>query len=222
MRNIMSTLFLVVFISISLKAQVNEGMVLMSMGTHPAYSVVLEGADMKKSEKIWKDYMKPYGKFDKDRKRKELRAADLNISSIATDRTFSVTVKLEEQRDQTTVHVFFQSAGKYLDSNSAPEISANLEQFVNRYAYEVQRAVLSEQLKNEEKQLSRLHKDLSKLENKNRGYHDDIQKFEKKIKEAEENIEQNIRDQDEKNYEIVKQQKLIEKMAEKLNNIGKN
>lgn len=222
MRKFTLFVLILLFASTFTSAQVTTGDVMMSMGTKPGYSAVLEGADFKKAEKVWKEYMKPYGKFDKDRKRKEFRAADLTIASITSSMSFSVTLKLEEQRDQTTAHVFFQHGDSYIDPESDPELSEKLESFVSHYMYEVQRVVMREMLEDEEKNMNNLKKDLSKLEKRNEDLHEDIAKYEKKIKEAEEDIEQNIRDQDEKSFEINTQQKLLEKMTKKLNSIGNN
>jgi len=204
--------------SIMATAQVNQTTKLMSAGTHHAYSIQLEGADFKKAEKVWKEYNKPYGKYDKDRKNKEFRAHSISIPSISYDRNFSVTIKLDASKNRTTAFVFFEDESGFLGSDDP--LTDKMADFVEHYKYEVDRTVMREKLKEEEDQLKKFNKELSKLENKNEDYHEEIKKCEKKIKEAEEDIEQNLKDQDEKNYEISEQQKFLEKLTEELNNIG--
>ena len=218
--NILTLIFS--FISLSLLAQVEEGPVMMSMGEFKAFTVVLENADYKRAENVWKDYTKPYGKFDRDRKRKEFRAEAINIPSVSRSTDFSVTLKLNEQRNQTTAHVFFQDDGNYVDSSMDGELADRMRTFVEHYQYEVDRKVLEEQIKEEEKRLKNLHKDLSKLENKNNDLHKDIEKFEKKIIEAEEDIQENLKYQDDKQIEIRNQTKVVEQLTKDLNSVGKN
>jgi predicted nucleic acid-binding Zn-ribbon protein len=86
----------------------------------------------------------------------------------------------------------------------------------------VDRNVIEEQIKEEEKRLKDLHKDLSKLENKNDDLHKDIEKYEKKIVEAEEDIVDNLETQDDKQIEIRNQTKVVERLIKDLNSIGKN
>ena len=210
------------FFAVTLLAQVDEGPVMMSSGEHNAFTVVLENADYKRAERVWKEYTKPYGKFDRDRKRKEFRAEAINIPSISRSTDFSVTLKLNEQKNQTTAHVFFQSDGVYVDSSADPEIADNMRAFVEHFQYEVDRKVVEEMIKEEEKRLKNLHKDLSKLENRNNDLHNDIEKYEKKIVEAEEDIVDNLKSQDDKQIEIKKQTKVVEELTNKLNSIGRN
>jgi len=216
----MKKLLLLAFMAFSIMAtaQVNQTTKLMSAGTHHAYSVQLQGANFKKTEKIWKEYNKPYGKYDKDRKNKEFRAHSINIPSISYDRNFSVTIKLDETKNQTTAFVFFEDESGFLGSDD-PQTD-KMASFVEHFKYEVDRTILREQLKDEENNLKKRNKEYAKLQNKNEDLHEEIKKCEKKIKEAEEDIEQNLKDQDEKSYEISQQQKLLEKLTEELNNIG--
>ena len=69
--------------------------------------------------------------------------------------------------------------------------------------------------------LSDLEKDLKKLKEKNEDFHNDIEKAKQKIIEAEKNIEKNIVDQENKGKEIDTQKVAVEKVVEKLNNLGK-
>lgn len=210
------------FITVSMFAQVEEGAVMMSTGEHNAFTVVLKNADYKRAENVWKEYTKPFGKFDRDRKRKEYRAESINIPSISRSTDYSVTLKLNEQKNQTTAHVFFQSDGRYVDSRMDPEVADNMRAFVEHFQFDVDRKVIEEQIKKEEDRLKNLHKDLSKLENKNNDLHKNIEKYEKKIVEAEEDIVDNLKSQDDKQIEIRNQTKVVESLTKDLNSIGRN
>ena len=51
-------------------AQVSVKDATMSLGSKPAFVVDISGADKKMAEKQWKEFMKDYGKVDRNRKSK--------------------------------------------------------------------------------------------------------------------------------------------------------
>ena len=59
------------------------------------------------------------------------------------------------------------------------------------------------------------------MKDKNDDYHKDIEKAKQKIAEAEKNIEKNVVDQENKVKEIDTQKVVVDKVIEKLNNLGK-
>jgi len=214
--------FILLCLFFSSQAQVTEDIVRMSQGEHNAYIITLEGADRKMTEKTWKTYMKEYGKVKHDKKSKEYYSVKTDIPFISRSDNLQVFMKYEERRGQTTAYFFFYDGSGFINGDDYPDEALQAEKFVEDYYYEVEKYVISVYLEGEEKQLKKLEKELTKLEGKHRDYENDIEKFEKKIVEAEEKIEKNLKDQDDKRYEVEKQRQQVEQVIDKLNSVGKN
>jgi len=217
-------LFTFIFFSffLSLQAQVTEDVVRMSQGEHNAFIITHEGADRKMVEKTWKTYMKEYGKVKHDKKSKEYYSVDSDIPFISKSENLQVFMKYEERRGQTTSYFFFYDGSGFINPDDYPDESLQAEKFVEEYYYEVEKYVINEILEDEEDDLKDLEKDLTKLEGKHRDLENDIEKYEKKILEAEEKIEKNLKDQDDSRYAIEKQRQQVEQIIDKLNSVGKN
>ena len=90
------------------------------------------------------------------------------------------------------------------------------------YDVVVRKKVIQKELDREEKKIKDLNKDLLKLGEKNEDLHKDIENYKKKITEAQKNIEKNLNDQDTKMVEIGAQKKVVDKVIDRLNSVGKN
>lgn len=186
----------------------------MSLGKQQAIYVEVEGADKDLVEDVWKDYMKEYGKTKRNKKAKEYYSEGLNIPMIASGGVDLYT-KFDEGSGQATVYLWVVNNGEFVED------SDGAENFLSEYYVMARKKVINEEIKDQEKLLKKLGKNLEKLEKKNKGYHNDIAKAEDKIRKAEENIERNLQDQQDTNMEIEQQKKNLEEMIEKLNNVGK-
>lgn len=200
---------------------VNEKKISMSLGPQNAFYVEIPGADKKMAEKTFYEFVKDYGKMKENGKAREHFMMATKIPVINGTSPIDLYSKFEEGKNMATTYVWVDLGGSFVNSSDHTSQTAALRQFMYDYFIAVRKKVVTEELKAEEKNLSNLEKDLSKLKDKNQDYNNDIEKAKQKIAEAEKNIEKNIVDQENKTKEIDTQKNVVEKVVEKLNNLGK-
>jgi len=172
----------------------------------------------KEAEKLWKEYVKPLGKVDWDRKNKEHVLFQKNISSISSD-PVTIVAKFNDFGKETKGFFWFKVNDKYLSSDDDDIREAG--NLLQDFAYEADRQQIRSQITMEEKGLTSLEKELKKLMKKNEDYHKDIEKAKKTIAEKEKAIEENLRFQEEKQAEIEAQKGKIQTTTEDLGKVGK-
>lgn len=213
------SLVLLMATSLSTNAQtVNENDASMSAGMKNAMIVEIEGAKKKVAEKIWKDFVKNYGKAKKE--------GDEYVSKMAlipaiSSQTVNIHFKMEEMSDMTRAYLWIDNGEYFINSVEHEQQAEGMEDLLKKYYGEVRKKVIEEEVKEEEKKLKNQEKDLKGLVKKNDGYHKDIEKAKKKIAEMEANIEQNLQEQEAAKMELEKQTELLKSVREKINSIGK-
>ena len=198
-----------------------ERKISMSLGPQNAYYVEIPGANKKLAQKTFEEFVKEYGKIKENGKAKEYFMMGTKIPVINGTSPVDLYAKFDEGKDMATAYVFVDLGGAFVNSVDNPSQSASLKQFLFDYFITVRKKVVAEELKNEEKNLGGLEKDLKRLKDKNEDHHNDIAKAKQKILENEKNIETNVVDQENKTKEIDTQKVVVEKVVEKLNNLGK-
>jgi len=193
----------------------------MSLGNKPAYYVEVNDIDKKVVEKAWEDYMKSYGKMKDNKKAKESYMNQVSIPMINGANKVDVYSKQEEGKNQMTTYVWIDLGGSFANPKDNPKQVEGINQFLFDFWVFAKKKAVSNELEDQEKVQKNLEKDLSKLEGKNEDLKKDIEKAKEKIRQAEIDIEQNLRDQDNKRVDIATQKKMVEKVVEKLNSIGK-
>ncbi len=221
-----STLFNAVcallFMSLSINAQVEQKEMIMSHGPQNGYSQDHLDANEKHVSEAWKNLLKEYkGKVKKNRKSGEYEAFEVTIPMVS-NQPLSVYLLVEEKENMSSSTVFVDDGTQYLDENNASEASANLNKLLIEFGHNVERLAVEDIIKEEEKTGKKFEKDLEKLETDNKKLHQDIEDYQNKIAQAELDIEKNLSEQDNKQVEIKAQTKLIEAVKDRLNNIGKN
>lgn len=201
-------------------AQVVEKSMDMSDGEQSGLEVDLP-VDRKQAEKIWKEYVKPYGKVDWDRKNKEHILFDVRVNSISSD-PITIVTRFNQYKDVTKGSFWIKSGDGYITSSDDGGALRSAGEFLQEYAYETERYHIREQIKVEDKGLSDLDKDLGKLVKKNERLHRDIEKAKETIAKKEKEIEQNLKDQEAKKQAIEKQKETIQQTTLKLTSVGKN
>ena len=194
----------------------------MSMGAHPGYYLDFEGAEKKNVEKLWKDYLKEYSKKVK-KKKNEYYTEEARIPIVNGSGELTVYSELEEGRNQTTLYTWVDlGGGVFMNEEDHGRQVDGFFQFLEDFHLIVKKDVIKRELEDQEKALEKLNKELKKLIDKNKDYHNEIAKAQEKIRKAEENIERNLNEQNDKQVEIERQQKAIDKIIEKFNKVGKN
>lgn len=193
----------------------------MSLGAQNGFFVEIQGADAKMAEKTFYEIMKDYGKLKENKKAKEHFLMATKIPTINGSSPVDLYVKFEEGKGLATTYVWVDLGGAFVNSNDHASQTKAVRQFLYDYFIAVRKKVVMNEIKAEEDKLKDLEKDLKKLKDKNTDYHTDIEKAKQKIAEAEKNIEKNVVDQENKVKEIDTQKTAVEKVTEKLNNLGK-
>ena len=208
------------FVAFGLVAQVVEKGMNMSAGEQNGLEVDLVG-DSKTSEKIWKEYVKPYGKSDWDRKNKEHVLFNVRVPAISSEQV-TIVARFNQYRNMTKGSFWIKSGDDYLNSEDHGEAFRGSGEFLQEYAYEVERHSIREKMKEQEKDLGRLEKDLERLIKKNKNLHKDIEKAKETIAKKEREIEENLQGQDSKKGEIERQRETIQETTVELTKVGKN
>ncbi len=189
----------------------------MSLGSKSSFVMDLSGADKKMADKKWKEFIKDYGKIEKNKKAKEQSVLQASLPGF--EGPTNVTFKAEEGKDLTRVYFFFDNGTKFIEEGDEDADAAKV--FLRDYVILVDKEVAKIALKDGEGELKKFEKSLSKLEKKNKKLHDDIEKFKKKIAEAEADIQQNLKDQDAAKEDIEGQKVKVSELKDAYNSIGK-
>lgn len=222
MKKYLLLLSIMVFISSEMISQVIEKDMRMSAGVQNALVIELRGADKKKSEKLWKDFSKDFGKLERDKKMDEYFLLNVVVPSIDSDNPITIFTKFDEFDDMTRAYFWIKRDDTFLNSiDNETEINGADAVFTD-FSYEVEKEVIKEELEKEEKNLKNLEKELDKLAKKKEDLKNDIEKAKDTIRKAEIEIEQNEKDQKDKSKEIDAQREIVSKVSDKMNKVGKN
>lgn len=214
--------FLFVNLGLLLSQEVKERKMSMSLGPQNSWYIEIGGADGKMAEKILYEYIKSYGKMKYNKKAREHFLMSAAIPNINGSSPMDIYAKIDDTKTQATVYVWMDMGGAFISAAEHSKQSAALKQWLFEYYLEVKKSVIMNEIKEEEKKLSSLERDLKKLLDKNAGLHNDIEKAKQKITQAESDIEKNLEEQKNKNLEIDNQRELLNQVNEKLNKLGKN
>ncbi len=222
MKQLYATSLIVLLTTITSFGQIMEKDLRMSEGVQNALVVELPGADAKKAEKIWKSFIKEFGKVEKDKKMKEFFIEQTIVPAIDQEYAIDIFTKFDEYDNNTRAYFWFKMDDHFLNSIDDESEIEGADAFLTDFSIEVEKQVVKEELKSEENGLKNLQKDLSKLEKEESNLHRDIQKAKDTIRKAEEKLIENANKQKEKMAEIGNQEEVVKMVSTKLNNVGKN
>jgi hypothetical protein len=218
MKKWMTTLFLSALGGAFVFGQVNETKLQMSLGMQNGLRISIPEAKEDLIDKVWKKYTKDYGKLVKNKKAKEEMIEGANIPNISKGNPMDVYAMTEDY----SISVFFDLRSGFLNSTDHPDAYAGASAFLQEFAYEVEREMTREELEKEQSRLKKLNQNMGDLLKDHKRYHQDIEEAKAKIKRAEDNIVTNEKDQKQTQSEIEGQTKVVARVQEKLNKIGKS
>ena len=222
MKSIVWVVVFLMSLSASMKGQeAKERKLSMSLGPQNAWYIEMESADAKMAEKIFYDYIKSYGKMKYNKKAREHYLMSSAINSINGSSPLDIYAKFDDTKTMATAYIWMDMGGAFISSSEHPKQAQALSQWMYEYFLEVKKNIILNEIKEEEKKLSSLERDLKRLIDKNESLHKEIERARQKIEEAESDIEKNLVDQDNKNKEIESQKDLLNQVNNKLNNLGK-
>jgi len=202
-------------------AQVIQQDRLMSLGTHPALVLEIKNADVKTVESVWKSFFGNFGRDKKNRKADEYYITDAEIGPLRYSRAVDLYATISGSGPNVTVVTWIDMKGGFISAADYPEQYREAVKLLQDFDLNVRKTVIEEELKENEKLLSRLDNDLKKLIRQNESLHKTIEDAKAKIAKAEEEIVVNLADQDTKKKEIEVQQKTVQEIVQKLKNLVK-
>lgn len=205
----------------SIQAQISEKTVKMSQGANNALILEIPNADARLVADVWKNYMKDFydAKPKWDRKAREWICDDAEITAIGRGNTIDIYANVEEKGNSALAYVWFDLGGAYLSSREHGEQYAEAEKLLMRFALEVAREKTRGELEGEKDELKKLQRELDRLKSLNERYHNEIKRAEEAIKKAQEGIVENERLQEEMLQQIAEQQKAIDAVQMRLNDL---
>jgi hypothetical protein len=160
-----------------------------SLGVQPAFEVMVPQATAGDAIDLWKKTILPGGLFKKqpkmDKVKDEWIVNNVLISDI-TSMPLNVFTQINTFTGNIFVRVFLQTDGGFLGSyGSSNESVTAASGFIRNYAVELYRQAVAKEVKQEEKKLTDMENELSRLQRQNKNYGNkitDAQKDEKDLK----------------------------------------
>lgn len=188
----------------------------MSMGAKEGLSLTVKDIDEKFLDNTWKSYIKKYGgKYKWDRRAKEHRNEGSTIPNISND-LINVYAVSRSNANGSELIIWLEENERFLTSTNDSIAFDNAANLLNHFNLEVHKEKTLEDIKSEEKNLSRLENDLKKLERQNEKLLKDIENYKSRIAKAEQDIIDNEKEQVSSSHAIKKQNETLEELKKKL------
>ena len=178
----------------TLSGQVTEVSHPMSIGDQNAMVIELAEGTHEIFEQHWKRYSKDYGKVRKVKGTDELKIEFAQIEDVAGTDPINVYVRHLFVDSVEHMYMWVEKADGFVSSADHPDAYEGCESILEDFAYQAEVELISEELRDQEKILTRLESDLGRLQRQNESYHKTILKSKTQISEAEMNIETNAKD----------------------------
>lgn len=195
-------------------AQITEDGRTMSTGLNNALILDMPGIETSFGDKLWKAYIKAYGKTK--RSRSEWFTDDAKIAGISGSSSVDIYMSSGDSGQDTEMAVWFDLGDGFLNSEEHPDQFLEAEKFLMRFALYVAKEKTEVELNGEEKEMRRLESLLKRLERDNERYHREIEVAKEKIRQNEANIETNVVEQEEARKLIELQIAQLEKVKARL------
>lgn len=198
------------------KWQINEGERDFIAGRENALVMNLPGVKEKMASKIWDDHLKRVGKSKRMKEIGGQVTSEANVYSISGYGKINIYSKMESDKQQTTLIVWFDTESGFLRSSNDAKAYNGAVAFLDDYGKAVNVALIEEELEAESKNLKSLEKDLDKLKKDKDGFLKDIENAKDKIAKSEKSIETNEEDQKKTTNMIKDQSEKVKLVEEKL------
>jgi hypothetical protein len=216
MKRFSTSLLLAVIALCSIQAQVVEETRVMAVGSQPALTIILPGADPKFADGEWKEYMKSYGKITRVKGSKESLVEGAQILDIGGVNRLNVYSISEPVAEGTKMLVWIDMGGGFISSTAFPKEYAESVKFMQLFGHKVKIDQIALDLDMQQKALSKYENNLETLQRKNDSLHKVIEDAKKRIAEAELDIIKNLQDQEVAQKEIDTQKLTVEAVSKKL------
>lgn len=195
---------------------------LMSQGVKNALSLEI-GAKPDFVEDEWKDFLDKYKAKPKwMKKEKEWFSDNAVISELAGNNPVDIYAKIEPSgSDATMLTIWVDLGGAYLSSYQHSDKYGFTQKMLREFNLKVLKDGTQKDLEKEEKKLKKADNNFKDLVKDKENLLKDIENYKAKIKKAEEDIIKNDKDQKEAQKAIEEQKEAVKKVQEKLSELEK-
>lgn len=193
----------------------------MSQGSKNGLSINLPKSNVKIAEQVWKEFTKSYkGSYKRDKKNDEYFTDNATVGTIGGANTVDLYMKFTEGNDNTTATLWIDLGGAYVSSQEFKDKYDATEKMLAEYALAVARKQTTMQLEEQTNMQKDLEKQQRRLEDRNKDLVKDIEDWKKKILKAEQDIQTNLKSQEETKAKIEAQKKVVDDVQKKLQSLN--
>lgn len=193
----------------------------MSAGMKNGFAIEFEGLSNKEITKLWEEFIKPYGKLDRDRKTKEYFIDDARVPGLNKGNTVDLYSKIEDvTKTRSSLTVWVDLGGAYINSQSHPEDFGTLRNMMLVFEKDVYKSIVENQITEENKALQSLENDRDKVQRANEKLAKDIENYKERIEKAEQEIIENEKTIESKDQEIELQRENLIRVQDLLKSAG--
>lgn len=168
--------------------RVEEGMMKMSQGTEPSFSVAINAKmDLDDLEDMWEDYQDDFDADDVDEKKGEFFGDNVMVESVSKN-TIDIHSQIAGSSGRYTLVTWFNLGGAYLSSKTHPEAAPAARNWIRGFVNKVAAVEVKEDLKVQEKLMDDMEDDVDDLEDDIKDLEKDLKEYEKKMAEAKQEI----------------------------------
>jgi tetratricopeptide (TPR) repeat protein len=213
MKYLLTLILLSAVISLSAqqKAEITEGLHLMSKGTYPAFSMKIESASAEFILKQWKSFIKRYkGKTSYNKKMQEVFSDDAKLKDMSAN-TVDIYARVvgNEEKGHLELLVWFNLGVNYLSTKDYPDRAQDAYELMEAFMQDIEIDLIKIAIKEEKKRLKDEEKALKKLEKTVEKYLKTIAKYEEQINEIQSKIDGVEEDKSKVSEEVEKQKTII-------------
>lgn len=191
----------------------------MSFGTRPGFSVSFPNTDRRLVEDVWTDFVKNnFGSKLKKGKKGEKSATGCRSASVSAG-DFTLYSEVEKVGDGAQLNVWFDVGTHFLNNRDDSGRVKDTKGLLTNFYYDVRRASIGQEVKEEENRLKDLENKQKRLERDNSNLLRDIENYKARLKKAEEDLIQNQKDQEATLIDIEKQRGAVEAARTRQGNV---
>ena len=215
-------LSLLLFAGAQVAAQVSAQRQAMSRGNNDALVLELPSSDDKLVADLWEDYLKDTYKVKTSKTRKvrtgELSSLNFGMAGVSAGGKVDMYSTIKEVGNGSELTVWIATPEGYISPELNQGQYLEAEKMLMRFALEVSKTQINDDVETQEDSLKELEKELDRLRKDKERAEKDIIDAQKTIAEREGEIQQNILNQETKQREIEAQMKVVEDTKRRLKN----
>ena len=201
-------------IGTSLYGQVTPRQLMMSRGNQEALILQLPGSDPKLVEDLWEDWLKDTYRVKTSKTKKirtgELSSLNFELPGVSNGGKVDMYSLISSAGEGSELTIWIATPQGYVGPDLDPTQYVEAEKMLMRFALEVSREQMEQDVENQEDQLSDLEKDLDRLRHDKERAEKEIMDARERIARLEADILDNIKNQETKRLEIQDQIQVVE------------